>query len=434
MSIGLKSALDGNSGAIQINGSDKVTIDDSGNVTATGPSPTIYVNASTAGEDAALHLVGKNLNGVSGAPIELHAEPDSTSSNGSSRLRIRNRNTNNVYQDAAILDSNGNLTVIGTVGGSSALGFRNKIINGDMRIDQRNAGSSASCGAGTGTFATDRFVVYPSGAAVTAQQTTGSAGYKNALRITGAASNTEVELSQKIEAANCYDLTGAITLSFVASSSSLTTLRCRFRSPTSVDDQFSTLTTVVASPSITINSTPTRYTVTVTPSYSVTHGLQVSIDSLGVGLGAGQTLTITGIQLEAGTVATPFENRPYGLELSLCQRYFSSSFPDNTAPANNLVYEFQSPAVAYSVSNIRGPFIYFPVNMRVLPNITFYRANSGGTVDGQWGAYIGTVWNSTAMASNPSKRGFLYTMTLNSSFTVGTSYLIAGHWTADAEL
>ena len=41
--------------------------------------------------------------------------------------------------------------------------------------------------------------------------------------------------------------------------------------------------------------------------------------------------TFNFVQLEEGTAATPFENRPYGLELSLCQRYYEKSFNDITA-------------------------------------------------------------------------------------------------------
>ena len=86
--------------------------------------------------------------------------------------------------------------------------------------------------------------------------------------------------------------------------------------------------------------------------------------------------TFNFVQLEEGSVATPFENRPYGLELSLCQRYYQKldanltcvTFPIatfSTAFVNN----------AYSV----GSIIALPVVMRVSPSITYTVLSHGFT-------------------------------------------------------
>ena len=69
------------------------------------------------------------------------------------------------------------------------------------------------------------------------------------------------------------------------------------------------------------------------------------------------TFDIAQVQLEEGSVATPFEQRPYGLELSLCQRYFSRGLVTARGYATG-------PSAIISV-----PF-YYPVSMRVVPTLT----------------------------------------------------------------
>ena len=78
--------------------------------------------------------------------------------------------TNNI-----VLDANGNMTCAGTVSAGSSMGMRNRIINGDMRIDQRNAGASSTVGAISGTYYLDRWQGYTSQASkLSIQQNAGS--------------------------------------------------------------------------------------------------------------------------------------------------------------------------------------------------------------------------------------------------------------------
>jgi hypothetical protein len=69
---------------------------------------------------------------------------------------------------------------------------------------------------------------------------------------------------------------------------------------------------------------------------------------------SGATFQITGVQLEAGTVATPFEHRSFGQELALCQRYFQQLKSSMT--------------VAISATDISG-FIPFLQEMRSAPTL-----------------------------------------------------------------
>jgi hypothetical protein len=78
-----------------------------------------------------------------------------------------------------------------SLNGGPLAGFRNRIINGGMVVDQRNNGSSISSGVNTITYGVDRWYVYALGAAVTLQRVGSSAArFESALRLTGAASNT----------------------------------------------------------------------------------------------------------------------------------------------------------------------------------------------------------------------------------------------------
>jgi hypothetical protein len=219
-----------------------------------------------------------------------------------------------------VLDASGNATFAGTAAMASSF-LRNRIINGDMRIDQRNAGASVAVSSLVYTL--DRWAAFGGGGTMTVQRVAGSAsGFQNAIQITGGAGVTQAQLYQRVEANNCWDLAGGtVTLSFTASSSSLTSLTAYFGSPTSgAADNWGSGATLISQSSVTLSSTPTRFSVTVSLSAGAANGLQIMFYTPAFTSG---TLTITGVQLEVGTVATPFERRQFGQELALCQRYYN---------------------------------------------------------------------------------------------------------------
>ena len=87
------------------------------------------------------------------------------------------------------------------------------------------------------------------------------------------------------------------------------------------------------------------------------------------------------MQFEAGTVATPFERRPYGMELALCQRYFEKSYDITTNPGTNTglagsIEEWGGGGVNFSALVAR---VRFAVSKRIPPLGTAYDAigNSG---------------------------------------------------------
>lgn len=214
-----------------------------------------------------------------------------------------------------------------TIGTAISLGQRNKIINGAMAIDQRNAGASQTITAGAAlAYTVDRWYAYCTGANVTGQRVAGStASSQYNYQFTGAASVTGIGFGQRIETLNSYDLAGTTaTLSVVLSNSLLTTVTWTAYYA-STADTFGTLAsptrTQIATGTFTISSTLTRYSTNISIPSAATTGIEVVFS---VGAQTSGTWVIGTVQLEAGSVATPFERRLYPSELQMSQRYFES--------------------------------------------------------------------------------------------------------------
>jgi len=220
---------------------------------------------------------------------------------------------------------------ISSVLGSSALlpaglGFRNTIMNGGFIIDQRNASASQTITSGAAlAYTTDRWYAYCTGANVTGQRVAGSAPFQYNYKFTGATSNTAIGFGQRIEAANSFNYAGATaTLSAYIKSSSLTSITWTLYYATTIDS-FGTVAsptrTLIATGTFTISSTLTRYSTQISVPAAATTGLEL-VFTTGA-LVASQTLEFTGVQLEQNYQPTPFEQRPIGVELALCQRYYA---------------------------------------------------------------------------------------------------------------
>jgi hypothetical protein len=207
----------------------------------------------------------------------------------------------------------------------------------------------------------DRWSVAASNAAVTVQRLGTAAEYY--LNVTGAASVTACNIRHRIESKNIADLAGStVTLSFKCSSSSLTSLSTALVYADSVDN-FAT-GTVISSVNISITSTPTIYSTSFSLPANAANGVQV-IFSLGAFTSG--TFTLTDVQLEPGSIVTPFERRSYGDELALCQRYYESI---------GATYSIASQA------NVVNFWHSFKVTKRADPTVTGSRTFTGITVQG----------------------------------------------------
>ena len=362
----------------------------------------------------------------------------------------------------------------GTGTSTGYYGFKNRIINGAMVIDQRNAGASVTP-TGSLTYLVDRWASQGSAASkFTVQQNAGGvtppAGFINYLGATVAASanvtigSTDVYfINQKIEGFNTADLgwgtanASTVTLSFWVRSSLTGTFGGSVYNSAADRSYPYTYTISVA-------NTWEKKTVTIAGD---TSGTWLSTNGIGAtvlfALGYGTTYQgtanawqsgfygtatgtvapiatnsatfyITGVQLEKGSTATSFDYRPYTTELQLCQRYFETSFNAGTAPANNTDDGFFT--VASGTSNTTA-HVVFAVAKRASPTMTFYSSNimaSPTPTNGQWQFNDGTSWGNGSSTQTNRARMYGFSAYLVMGLAGGYAAPVGGNWIASSEL
>jgi hypothetical protein len=230
-------------------------------------------------------------------------------------------------------------------------GFRNKLINGGMGIWQRS--TSISSGIGTSTpVAADRWIIYAEGAALNVTRVAGVGDSKYALNVSGAAGNTGWGVSQRIEAADIYMAAGSpITVSLWFYTSVPRDLFAIFYAPTT-EDTWSGQTTEGSVSFGSLSAGWSKLTATFTSTENMKKGVGLNFGSSTL-LTSGN-IAFSEVQLEQGSIATPFENRPIGLELSMCQRYYETG---------TVQY------IGYS-SDLIGGWASFAQHKRTTPTIT----------------------------------------------------------------
>ena len=217
-----------------------------------------------------------------------------------------------------------------------SFGFKNRVINGAMKIDQRNVGASQSFTAAAAlAYSIDRFYGFCTGANVTGQRIA-LANAQNRYRFTGLAGVTGVGFGQRIESFNSLDLAGLnASLQVKLFSSSLTAITWTAYYATTVDT-FGTLATPTrtqfATGSFTIGAAEATYSALLSVPAAATTGIEI-VFTAGALLGA-QTLTIGDVQLEAGSQATSFELERLQSVLSNCQRYYFKTLDAYTVQGN----------------------------------------------------------------------------------------------------
>ena len=341
----------------------------------------------------------------------------------------------------------------------SNMAGRNRIINGAMMIDQRNAGASVTPASGD-TYLVDRWVYGASQSSKASFQrvTTAPAGFINTLLATSLSAYTvgasEVfHLQQQIEGFNVADLgwgaAGAqtVTLSFWVRSSltgtfggslsnSAVNRSYPFTFTISAANTFEYKTITIAGDTsgtwLTDNGCGIRlfFGLGVGSTKSGTAGAWAAADyrsatgATSVVGTSGATFYITGVQLEAGSVATPFEHRQYGQELALCQRYFQKI----TGGGRHFIAGNGALSQGF-------PTMYLRQSMRAAPSFS-YSALSDFTLEGITGGGQATP---TGMAFNASTTDTVTIQTASGGSSTGTGVQMFGAnssaWTAySAEL
>ncbi len=253
---------------------------------------------------------------------------------------------------------------------NSYYSFKSRTINGAMVIDQRNAGASVTIPASV-TYTVDRWYGYGTQASkfTVQRSTTSTTGFINSALITSSSAYSVLTSDvfgfvQPIEGLNMADLAwgtasaATVTLSFWVRSSLTGTFGGSIRNggntrsypfsyTISAANTFEQKTITIAG-----DTTGTWATDNTAGAY-ITFGLGVGSTYSGTAgawagsqlwsaTGAtsvvgtnGATFYITGVQLEKGSTATSFDYRPYGTELTLCQRYYAKSYNQSTVPGSN---------------------------------------------------------------------------------------------------
>lgn len=376
---------------------------------------------------------------------------------GMASITVPSGTSISIDSDASPITGSGNywaLSGASVPGGVSQQNFRNVIQNGDMAVQQRGTGERTG---GTTTipssaYSADRWgcnANVTSGAAFCAALTTtpptGMRGSQSVYRKTGALTQP-VCMMQEIATADFTPLGGqAVTLSFQAKALSGMiadnggVINAYIFTGTGTDEGLQTFT---ASPAITpawtgIASTLTK-AFTLTTSYqrfSYTAAIPASATEGAVALcftptasGAAATdgFNFSGVQLEAGGFATPYEFKPYGVEFNLAQRHYWQVLD----PASTVGIPSSCFVTAANTTVKCG--VYLPVTMRAVPVTTVSTSTSFGIV--VTAGTAGTCTTLAATASSNSVNSIGVTCTTGGTIALGSATPLIGAAVASATL
>ena len=318
---------------------------------------------------------------------------------------------------------------------SQYTGFKNRIINGGMVIDQRNGGASVTPTSGQYTLDRYKFDLTQT-SKITTQQNAGGVtppvGFSNYLGITSSSAYAVLAgdyflFSQQIEGFNFTDMAWGtanaktVTLSFQVYSSLTGTFGGALNNSAQNRSYPFTYSIPVANTwttiSVTIAGDTTGTWIGATngvglriywnlgtgTTYSGTAGAWAAATYLSatgatsvVGT-SGATFYITGVQLEKGATATSFDYRPYGTELMLCQRYYQN-------------YQSMLLSTGYSVGTTYYGTVLFPVELRATPTILYSGFTNNNSGNASTNAVTTRLLRLNAVASGAGSAFSIFTM------------------------
>jgi len=341
---------------------------------------------------------------------------------------------------SAAMTVGGNLAVNGSIRADNLGMFRNRIINGDMRVDQRLAGTSSNLVAtAVGAYIADRWRVSngTTTGALTVQRVRAPANpYCQVYALSAIATTAQatmnnqdyITLEQRVEGYNIADFGwgGAyaqpVTVSFAAYSTQAGQYTLALRNSANTMSYVAPFTVPAANQWVQIQQTISGET---SGAWEVENGLGLSV---AVTLAAGSNWVtsdvgrwqessrapsgfgyaaatggvnfmgvannqfyLTGVQVEKGTIATPFEARPYSMELVLCQRYTERLATPNGSHA----------MITYTGGGAYNLWFLFKVTKYSAPTLVSGSVNAGtGTISATIFSVDGAFWQISVNASN----------------------------------
>jgi len=278
-------------------------------------------------------------------------------------------------------------------------GRRNIVINGGMQVSQR-ATSATGVGASEGYFTLDRFEVAPStnGRATMSQSTDTPDGFSNSLKLDCTTADTSIAAGEYFVLRTCFEgqdlqqfkkgtsSAEKVTVSFYVKGNASATYTCELSDTDNTRHNSQTFAVTTSWNRIILtfvgdttgafdndNAQSLRLGFWLHSGTSYSDGTFASntwhtADNKRVGDGqtsffdsTDRTFFLTGLQMEVGSQATPFEHRSFGEELLLCQRYFYQAV-NGTAQAFGMG--------TYYANSLITMVLDFPTTMRTAPSVT----------------------------------------------------------------
>ena len=309
--------------------------------------------------------------------------------------------------DALTIDSSGNVTSSQGFVPSTQLSHRNLIINGAMQEAQR--GTSATGQTGSGYTTVDRFRtgINSLGTWTMTQSTDAPNGFSYSFKMNCTTAESTISAADSCRLQYKMEGNDVQHLAYGTSDAKSLTFSCWVKSNKTGDAVFNLINLNSTQDRqsghlLTINTADTWEYKTITiagdTSYAIESGNNQELffdiwlnggsnytsgtrngtyvnqsstnyyvdGNLGLGGSTSDYFQITGVQLEVGSVATPFEHRSYGEELARCQRYYYQN-------GNNVWYCY-----LYRGDNRQLATVHYPTTMRAVPTVTNTWNDDGG--------------------------------------------------------
>jgi hypothetical protein len=336
------------------------------------------------------------------------------------------------------LEVAGSAVVAGTLSAGNPITFKNRLINGNFNVWQRGTTFSVT----TNAYTADRWVT-PTNAlgTMTISRSTNVplyGGFQYSISLGSANAFNDPLIEQRIEQLNTYDLYQGtpITISFWACQT-VGTPGVLYIEPLvgSTKDVFTSLsdacTPTLQTAQLSVNWRYYTFTYAIAVTTVATNGLDVQFWQPNAVNPA--TILLTGVQLEKGSVATPFEVRPFGIELSLCQRYYQEM------PNTNGAHFTGGARLIGVINGTNGTNVlsslYLTTPMRAAPAVTYY---GGGSTSGTYnlttassGSSVSTAVNASSTATSQTAGNMISPNLPGITATGGSSQFVDMGWSTN---